>query len=278
MDSDAGHDDEEIPLAGGRSTTGVVRVGDTVRRSVGPWTTTVHAFLAHLRARGFTGVPRPLGFDEQGREVLEFIDGDVLAVPQDPVGPVVLGRWPDPVRSDDALIAAGELVRRLHDASHGFTTDEANWRLHDQPMRPGEIVCHGDLAPWNAVYRDGRPVAFIDFDSARPDDPLRDLASAAWHFVPLTDDETARALGFDDVDHAGRLIAFLDAYGLSDRRGFLEALRAVRSREAAYPHFWKLGPEDAAGHLEHVASQLRWLASKERDLDRALSRAARSAS
>jgi len=41
---------------------GAVRVGDTVRRSVGPWTSAVHTLLAHLADKGFTGAPRPLGF------------------------------------------------------------------------------------------------------------------------------------------------------------------------------------------------------------------------
>src|SRR5260221_6573384 len=60
----------EIPLAGGNMSSGVVRVGDTVRRPAGPWTPAVHALLAHLHAVGFDGAPRPLGVDERGREVL----------------------------------------------------------------------------------------------------------------------------------------------------------------------------------------------------------------
>jgi hypothetical protein len=59
----------EERLEGG-NVGGAVRVRDTVRRSAGPWTPAVHALLAHLADKGFTGAPRPLGFDEQGREVL----------------------------------------------------------------------------------------------------------------------------------------------------------------------------------------------------------------
>ena len=43
----------------------------------------------------------------------------------------------------------------------------------------------GDLGPWNTVYRDGVPVAFIDWDGAEPVEPVADLAAAAWAFVPL---------------------------------------------------------------------------------------------
>ena len=59
---------QEIPLIGGNTST-VVRVGDTVRRNVGPWTPAVHALLRHLEYIGFTGAPRVLGLDERGREV-----------------------------------------------------------------------------------------------------------------------------------------------------------------------------------------------------------------
>ena len=62
----------ENPLPGGNMSSGVVRVGDTVRRPTGPWTPAVHALLVHLNAVGFCGAPRPLGFDEQGREVLSY--------------------------------------------------------------------------------------------------------------------------------------------------------------------------------------------------------------
>lgn len=50
----------------------VVRIGDTVRRPVHRWTPAVHALLRYLEAVGFSGVPRVLGFDELGREVLSF--------------------------------------------------------------------------------------------------------------------------------------------------------------------------------------------------------------
>ena len=48
---------EEEHLSGG-NTTIVVRVGDTVRRPVGPWTLAVHDLLDHLTAAGFSGSPR----------------------------------------------------------------------------------------------------------------------------------------------------------------------------------------------------------------------------
>ncbi|MBO0835590.1 MAG: aminoglycoside phosphotransferase family protein, partial [Actinobacteria bacterium] len=65
---------EEL-LPGGNVTRGVVRVGDTVRRPTGPWTASVQDLLLHLKSAGFQGAPEPLGFDDQGREVLRFVAG-----------------------------------------------------------------------------------------------------------------------------------------------------------------------------------------------------------
>jgi hypothetical protein len=79
--------DSETPLSGGNMSSGVVRVGDTVRRPAGPWTPAVHALLTHLYEAGFRGAPRPLGIDERGREVLTFIPGPP-AWPDQPQSPL----------------------------------------------------------------------------------------------------------------------------------------------------------------------------------------------
>ena len=45
------------------------RIGDSVRRLVGPWTPSVHRLLRHLAEQEFIGAPRVLGIDGAGREV-----------------------------------------------------------------------------------------------------------------------------------------------------------------------------------------------------------------
>jgi hypothetical protein len=85
----AGSASDEVPLVGDGVTPGIVRVGDTVRPPVRPFTTTVQAYLAHLHAAGFTGAPILLGIDEQGGEVLSFVAGDV---PREPLPPEALCR------------------------------------------------------------------------------------------------------------------------------------------------------------------------------------------
>ncbi|MBI3972743.1 MAG: hypothetical protein HY332_15820 [Chloroflexi bacterium] len=95
--------EREEPLGGGM--TRPVRVGDTVRRAARPWTPAVRALLCHLESVGFDGAPRVLGVDEQGREVLTFIAGDVGWRP-----------YPEGIFDDDALLAAARLMRRYHEA------------------------------------------------------------------------------------------------------------------------------------------------------------------
>lgn len=53
----------------------------------------------------------------------------------------------------------------------------------------GSVVCHNDLAPRNAVFREGSPVALVDFDLASPSLPAWDFAHLAWESVSLVDDE-----------------------------------------------------------------------------------------
>lgn len=66
---------------------------------------------------------------------------------------------------------AGRLLRALHEAAAGFEPAVTTYQFHPHPPLPGEVVSHGGLGPWNTVYRDGGPVAFIDWDGAEPVDP-----------------------------------------------------------------------------------------------------------
>ncbi len=191
--------DPGVPLLGGNSNA-PVRFGDRVHRTAGPWTPTVHAWLAHLRSRGVDLVPEPFGFDEQGREVLEFLHGAVPAYP-----------LPDLVWSDAFLVDAARLLRRLHDASAGFPREGAVWQ---QPARePDEVVSINDFAPYNLVLRNGRIAGVIDLDQASPGPRVRDVAHLAYRLVPLTapGSRDGRTSGARERGRRLRLLA--DAYG-----------------------------------------------------------------
>ncbi len=145
-----------MELPGGMGNRGqVVRVGNTVRRPRGPQSTSVRRLLAHLVEHGFPA-PRPLGDDDEGRDVFAWIDGDV------PVPP-----FPAWSRSDDALASVGVLVRRLHDALGSFRASPDDvWNSELAEPIGGPLVCHNDVCPENVIFRGGEAVALLDFDFA----------------------------------------------------------------------------------------------------------------
>jgi hypothetical protein len=55
---------------GGRMTSGIVRIGDRVRRPAGPWTPAVHEYLRHLAQAGFPGSPSVLAAGPAGSLVV----------------------------------------------------------------------------------------------------------------------------------------------------------------------------------------------------------------
>ncbi len=219
----------------------VVREGGLVRRPASPWSPTVQRLLAHLRDVGFTGAPRPYGLDDDGaEELVEYLPGEVghdFAAPE--------------VRSDASLVAAARLLRDFHDASAGFAREPGDvWQL--PPREPAEVICHGDAATYNTVFREQLPVAFIDFDTAHPGPRLWDVAYTAYRFVPLyAPDEVALTLPIPEAKR--RLSLFADSYGLSrEERAQLPAMAGERLRALVA---WMRG-HAAAGHpafSRHVA-------------------------
>jgi Ser/Thr protein kinase RdoA (MazF antagonist) len=242
---------ERLP---GGNLGGAVRSGDVVLRAAGPWTPAVHALLERLSGEGCA--PRPLGVDGDGREHLEFIPGDVFETAA--------------AVDDGALAEVGRLIRRCHDATVGWSTPvDAQWRALPGAPDRGGVICHNDLGPYNTVFRDGRPVAFIDWDYAAPGPPAWDLAHAVWRFAPLGADA-------DPIEAGRRARLLLDAYGLSEREDFValvrERMRILRETirvgaeagEAAWLAMW--GTE----HSERPLADRAWVARHRRALERAI--------
>ncbi|MEV8101727.1 phosphotransferase [Streptomyces sp. NPDC088135] len=148
-------DEEAVPLQGGRITSGVVRIGDTVRRPASTASPFVASLLDLFGNRGFAGAPRYLGPDQIGRDTFTYVPGWVPARFQ--------------VWEDKQVAAAGALARAMHEATR-------NSDLAGQH----QVVCHHDLGPNNAVFQDKMPVAFIDFDMAAPGSPLEDVGYMSW--------------------------------------------------------------------------------------------------
>ncbi|MEQ6896430.1 phosphotransferase [Microbacterium sp. KR10-403] len=179
----------EIPLSGGNASVGVVRVGSTVRK---PWTENsagVAAYMRALRARGID-LPEPRGRDDQGRMVTEYVRG-TLAMDSPPL-------------NRDELTRVGAMIRAIHDASVGLDPEELGLGPALLPVADPNLVCHGDLTPWNLVI--GDRWVFIDWDGSAASTRVWDLAYSAQAFTlnDVTEDPTAAAQ---------RLRAFVSGYG-----------------------------------------------------------------
>lgn len=210
--------------------------------------------------------------DERGREILRFIEGTTIGEALDPNEPktemVTIRAWPVAIRSDRALAGIGRMLRQLHEAARDFRPAAPVWREYDAPMAADEVVTQGDTGPWNVVYRGEDPIAFIDLDSSRPQRPLIDLAGAAWHCIPLGDDEHVRKHGFTPPFRLGeRLRIFSDAYGVTDQDALLDALSEFKQRWPATLRWWQpMRPSLAAKFLRGCAEDLDWLAQNREGL------------
>lgn len=246
---------EEVLEGGGVNV--VSRVGPTVRRPWHPWTSSVHTLLHHLREVGFEGAPRALGTDDRGREVLDYVEGEVGGYPLSAQ-----------VRSARALTSAGRLLRTYHDATVTFVPHHVDgWQL--AALEPVEVLCHGDFAPYNCVFRDGEAVALIDFDGARPGPRAWDLAYALYRFAPLTGPENGDGFG-TTAEQARRARSFLDSYGAGrEQRASAVAALAPRLRslvdfmqEAADAGDASFARHIAEGHADLYRADIAYIDSR----------------
>jgi hypothetical protein len=213
----------EVPLNRGRLTAGVVRVGDTVRRPRSPASEFTAELLRELAEAGFGGAPRYLGSDELGRDILSFLPGDVPA------------KWR--AFDDGQVTAAGTLLRGLHDAGRGLAAR----------LGGGSVVCHHDAGPNNTVFRDGLPVAFIDFDFAAAGEPLEDVGYLAWSWCIASKPSRGTP-----ADQARQVRVLADAYGLAeDQRRLLPD--AIDQRLVRNERFWRSRLANA-----HAGESLEW--------------------
>ena len=164
------------------------------------------AAAGSLTEVGFGGAPRWLGTDEQGRDVLSYVPGEVVAR-----SPVHL--------SDARLRSAARLIRGFHDATAGTTL-------------PGdeEVVCHGDLGPHNIVFDGDAAVAIIDWDAdVVAGLRLVDLAHAVWCCADVCEKQV------ETVEQARKLRLMCDAYGWEDPTAVVDEI-AARFRRARDGH------------------------------------------
>jgi aminoglycoside phosphotransferase (APT) family kinase protein len=135
------------------------------------------------------------------------------------------------------LIAAARLTRRYHDATAGSTS-----------AKGAEVVCHNDLSPCNFVFREGTPIAIIDFDSAAPGARSDDLGYALFLWLNLGSD------GPPTREQARRITVFCDAYGIADDIDIVETIATAISR-----NIQRLREQSRPADVRWWQAQLHWV-------------------
>ena len=194
----------EVLLSG--RVTSLRRRGNRVWRPRTPNSRSVAELLNHLGASGFEGAPKLLDADiDHGMEV-SWMDGWV---------PAETETWK---LDTSAVESVAALLRQYHDSVAEFTPS-ASFEEGPQSLASGAVVCHGDIAPRNTVFRDGRAAAFIDWDGIWIADPLWDLAHAVWQFALICDDNDPWLRDCPEPpDRLARASALLRGYALEQHR------------------------------------------------------------
>lgn len=198
-------DPDDSEVLQDRSDRVVMRIGDVVRHPKQPWSGSVHALLSYLREVGFaeSPPPGPLGPDYDDVGYIEGVSGEDACLL---------------VATDEAVAAVAQMLRRYHDMV-------AEWRPEVPPVwfdgqvgtgTGTELVCHGDVGPWNLIWRDGQLVGLIDWEYATIGTRREDIAYALHYLVPFRDRSYWQGvLGMEKKPRRfHRMTVFAEAYGI----------------------------------------------------------------
>ncbi|MGC1212848.1 MAG: aminoglycoside phosphotransferase family protein [Micromonospora sp.] len=224
----------EVPLTGGHIAREVVRVDGAVHRSSSGDNAFSVLVLCHLEAVGYPYAPRYLGVDDQGRDVLTFIPGETTDHPSQ--------------RAAGAYAQGGKMLRALHDATSGHALAEGR-----------ECVIHGDPGPFNTIFQDGLPVAFIDWDSCRPGDRLDDVGYMAWTWCIQSQGHVPIA------DQARHLRELRDGYGDIEPVSLIRAIVRRQTELAEAEEANLRNPRHTPERQRHAEWAISW-AESDREL------------
>lgn len=227
----------EEALEGGNTTPGVVKSGDSVRRPRGRRSMFTAKVLRDLNARNYHWAPQYLGVDEEGRDVLSFIEGATTSHPSE--------------RDERCYAVVGRILRELHELTRGT-----------ELAAGGACIVHGDPGPFNVIMRDGMPVALIDWDSAHAGDPLTDVGYAGWTWC-------IQAVGHVPVEEqARRLREFARGYDAA-----LPPNALIDAVERAQLHIVQVegrnmdDPSLSEARRAHARAAVEWAANDHRALE-----------
>jgi Ser/Thr protein kinase RdoA (MazF antagonist) len=176
-----------------------------------------------LEDEGVSNVPRFVR-RSKSEEILTFIPGTTIKRP-----------WPKAALRIELMREMGALLKTIHLAVSGFTLKRGEiFAWGPAGPKPGFVVCHGDLGPWNAVLRNNRLAGLIDWDLARFGPPIEDVVEAAVELCPLRRNVgmAPKSLLTDSL-RAKRLEALCEGFGDFTARDILRLAPTILLKRAA---------------------------------------------
>ena len=238
----------------------VYKVGNAVIKPKMPWTESIHNYLNFLVNSGFNEVPKIIGLDESGNELLEFIESEYI----------------HPKPWNDALIKQiGNKLRELHEISKNYKYSRndkwQNWFLHNIGDTK-KIISHCDIAPWNVITKGNTIIGIIDWEYVGPVDPIMELARVCWLFIQLYDDDVGEKIGLPDLTtRAHQLRILLDSYKLrkSQRKSIIDRIIEVGIYETAQQAIDENVEENTIGKMWGIswrARSIKWIVENKEKL------------
>lgn len=189
---------EETILSGGTNAESIVKIGKNVHRSKTHNFEFIHAMLLWLEKQRFSYAPKYVGIDEQGREILSFVEGEVpREIPM----------------TFEQKISAIKILRQFHDAL-------ANTKFAGAE----ETVCHHDFAPWNIIVHEEKVVGMIDFDEVGPGKRIDDVTYFIWTALDLA------VAKIPDEEQIKNIVALVNAYQLTNKNEIISSFLKQQNR------------------------------------------------
>lgn len=236
---------KNIVLPGGTSGQ-VEKIENTVHRKV-KGHPMLHQYLLYLEKEGVVGVPRFLGIDEEGREILSYIPGKTMRKDYHDDHPIF--------QSTQTICDMARFMRKLHDVSTGFLSKalEGGWKdpYFSQPTY--ETICHSDAAMWNFVFVNDRVAGLFDFDSAHPGMRAWDLTLILCSSVFPQYEDYIPSKHLDNARQRREL--FFEAYGMDCPVHIIE-LTIFRLQTVKDLLIKMNAPSEALTHCQNVITHL----------------------
>ena len=140
----------------------------------------------------------------------------------------------------------------------------------------GEQIVHGDWHPGNMLFRDKRVVAVIDYDAARLQQRVIDLANGALQFSIIGGgDDPTKWPGYVDMSRFKRFMRAYDSVNVISKRElqampFLMCEAMIAEGVLPIAATGSFGRMEGFPFLQMMARKVRWLLSHTKDLFAAL--------